>query len=231
MSDLERDTELFKQVLSSYPGGDQLKNQLFDGWSPPRRKNPIDEEIRELERLVQMGDLDAMERLEVLRRRRGPTPWTQFWDMHTNGFSKTKWDKIYIQAPEAEAVIIFQNITGRSPYGSSCSCCGPDYSISESETLRAATAYHRNCCSDEKLGYLEQGDSRRTFTQASAYQKLEEYVRLPGVLVIHDKDIKPSERQEQFPDYRKLPDYRPAKIIEGYCPSCYRESHDGMCEL
>lgn len=74
-----------------------------------------------------------------------PIPWTLFWDMHSGGGSKENADKIYIQAPEEEAKVVFYNRFGHSPERVSCTCCGDDYSISESATLEEASAYHRNC--------------------------------------------------------------------------------------
>lgn len=35
--------------------------------------------------------------------------WTEFWDMHSGGGQKEKWAKIYIEAPEEEARVIFYN--------------------------------------------------------------------------------------------------------------------------
>lgn len=72
-------------------------------------------------------------------------PWTQFWDMHSGGGQKLKWAKIYIEAPEKEAISVFYSRFGRNPHRVTCTCCGEDYSITESDTLEEATAYHRGC--------------------------------------------------------------------------------------
>ena len=73
-------------------------------------------------------------------------PWTLFWDMHSGGGTKEgNYDRIYIQAPQAEAEVIFYNRFGHSPNRVSCTCCGADYSISESPTLEKASGFHRNC--------------------------------------------------------------------------------------
>ncbi len=71
--------------------------------------------------------------------------WTQFHDMHSGGGSKEKWDRVYIEAPKAEAVAVFFNRFGHNPSRVSCACCGEDYSITESESLGQATAYDRHC--------------------------------------------------------------------------------------
>jgi len=72
-------------------------------------------------------------------------PWTEFMDMYSGGSQKLKWKYIYIEAPEQEAEIIFQNRFGRNPHRVTCTCCGSDYSITESPTLEEATAYARGC--------------------------------------------------------------------------------------
>jgi hypothetical protein len=69
--------------------------------------------------------------------------WTQFWDMHSGGGTKEEWSQIYIEAPEEEAVSVFYSMFGHNPHRVSCTCCGPDYSISEYETLEEASAYDR----------------------------------------------------------------------------------------
>lgn len=71
--------------------------------------------------------------------------WTQFLDMHSGGGQKEKFSHCYIEAPENEAKVIFYNRFGHSPERVSCTCCGEDYSISESETLEQASGYQRGC--------------------------------------------------------------------------------------
>lgn len=86
--------------------------------------------------------------------------WTHFMDMHSGGGTKEEpFEHIYIEAPEAEARVIFYNRFGHSPERVSCTCCGGDYSISEHATLKEATAYERGCASvyyvkgtDEEVG-------------------------------------------------------------------------------
>lgn len=69
--------------------------------------------------------------------------WTHFWDMHSGGGQKLKYAHIFIEASESEAKRIFQDKFHRDPDNITCDCCGSDYSISEYETLEAATSYHR----------------------------------------------------------------------------------------
>jgi len=72
--------------------------------------------------------------------------WTQFMDMHSGGGLKEEpYENIYIEAPLKEAELIFYNMFGHNPNRVTCTCCGEDYSTSEYETLREATAFHRNC--------------------------------------------------------------------------------------
>lgn len=71
--------------------------------------------------------------------------WTKFWDMHSGGREKTSYSKVYVEAPYDEAVQFFESWFGRDPHNVTCQCCGPDFSVDESPSLRQATAYHRNC--------------------------------------------------------------------------------------
>lgn len=76
--------------------------------------------------------------------------WTQFWDTHSGGGCKEPpYEKIYIEAPEDEAKVIFYNRFGHNPERVTCTCCGGDYSISESVSLEQASGYHRKCDSLE----------------------------------------------------------------------------------
>jgi len=57
--------------------------------------------------------------------------WTEFYDLYTGGYKKTKYNEIYIQAPREKAIEVFINTFNRDPQECSCSCCGVDYSIYE----------------------------------------------------------------------------------------------------
>ena len=155
--------------------------------------------------------------------------WTRFMDMHSGGGQKEDWAKIYIAAPEDEAIIIFYNRFGHSPKRVSCTCCGEDYSISEHENLAQLTGYDRNCRhlatprykSGKKKGqckrvkdpmfdlhyYLEKGEDppkgyevNTDWLPCGEYQTLEEYVDRPDTLFIAASDIKPEERQGEVPE-------------------------------
>jgi hypothetical protein len=72
--------------------------------------------------------------------------YTRFMDMHSGGGTKeAPYDKIFIEAPEEEAKVIFYNRFGHSPDRVTCTCCGEDYSITEGESLAELSAYDRNC--------------------------------------------------------------------------------------
>lgn len=66
-------------------------------------------------------------------------PWTQFYDRHSGGGSKEsdadgrEISKIYIQAPRAEAEIVFYNRFGHPADRISCTCCGEEYSVTQLE--------------------------------------------------------------------------------------------------
>lgn len=101
--------------------------------------------------------------------RKNKTPWTLFWDMCSGGVSKEKWDYIYIEAPEAEASVIFYNRFGHSPDQVSCPCCGSDYSVSESPTFADASAYHRNCRTIQPIGAASRYSHHRKYPGAKYY--------------------------------------------------------------
>lgn len=69
--------------------------------------------------------------------------WTEFWDMHSGGYKKLQWEHIYIEAPEAVAVRVFDALFNHDPYNVTCDCCGGDYAISEYPSLEKATEYQR----------------------------------------------------------------------------------------
>ena len=50
--------------------------------------------------------------------------WTRFWDMNSGGGTQTQWEKIYINAPEKEAIKIFEREFHQSPFDVACDCCG-----------------------------------------------------------------------------------------------------------
>lgn len=112
--------------------------------------------------------------------------WTHFWDMCSGGGHKEPQGHIFIEAPEAEAVVIFYNRFGHSSERVSCTCCGPDYSVSEYETLELATEWQR------KEAWDSNGKKLPTIA-------LEQYVLDPDVLIIYEKDIKPKEREGTVP--------------------------------
>src|SRR3990167_4245318 len=109
--------------------------------------------------------------------------WTPFLGMHSGGSLKEKQHYIYIEAPEAEARVIFYNRFGHNPDRVTCTCCGDDYSISEEETLREVTAFERGCDYENHLGYLERAG------RFGAYQTLETYLHSGGAHFIPAEEI------------------------------------------
>jgi len=67
--------------------------------------------------------------------------WTYFRDSHTGGRIKLsvldsmgkshEIEDIYIEAPKAEASVVFFNRFGINPEQISCTCCGDDYMIDD----------------------------------------------------------------------------------------------------
>lgn len=84
--------------------------------------------------------------------------FTKFWDMDSGGRLKEQWDIIYIEASKGEACEIFEKRFGHAPDHVTCSCCGDDYAILESETLESATKFHRKTTPLDK--YLEENKER-----------------------------------------------------------------------
>ena len=145
------------------------------------------------------------------------TKWTRFMDMHSGGGLKEEpYEYVYIEAPEDEAKVIFYNRFGHNPNRVSCTCCGSDYSITESDSLEEATAYNRGCAFayfDHKghevakanqvpgkiyLGrYVEYQDPERTHRK---YTPLSEYKTQKEVLVIPASEIKSEERVGEVPE-------------------------------
>lgn len=142
--------------------------------------------------------------------------WTRFMDMHSGGGQKETFAYLYIEVPQKEAEIIFQNRFGHNPNRITCTCCGKDYSISEHNTLEDATGYNRGCrygyvtpggivkttndwhkaTLDERQSwkgqYLEEPEGNGSF---HPYMPLTEYLASHNdVMVISATDIKPEER-------------------------------------
>jgi hypothetical protein len=144
-------------------------------------------------------------------------PWTQFYDMHSGGGQKLDWPHIFIQAPEDEARVIFYNRFGRSPNRVTCTCCGPDYSISETSTLELATAYERRLRYVLKFDsegmflegkYLEPDEdvpdgfklgAQLSFGSGSNGKTLKEYIRKANVKIIYHEEILQEERKGEVP--------------------------------
>lgn len=126
-------------------------------------------------------------------------PVTTFWDMHSGGGLKEKWHMIFIEAPQAEAEVIFYNRFGHNPNRVTCTCCGNDYSISEDEDLLQATGYHRGCAYDkESQKYVEAENTSDGWHHE--YVPLNEYLAREDVLLIRRDEIKPEEREGEVPE-------------------------------
>lgn len=117
--------------------------------------------------------------------------FTRFMDMHSGGRTKEEpYEYIYIEAGEQEAKRVFYNRFGHNPERVTCTCCGDDYSISESESLELASAFDRGCEYDMSI---------RDYDTTTAKVSLDDYVQRPDVLVIRESDIKPDERIGEVP--------------------------------
>lgn len=109
--------------------------------------------------------------------------WTRFMDMHSGGGCKEEpYDKIYIEAPEDEARVIFYNRFGHSPDRVSCTCCGEDYSIDEDKTFEKASEYDRVHSYSVKEPI-----------------SVEDFMKRPNILVIPASEIEDYEREGEVP--------------------------------
>ena len=116
--------------------------------------------------------------------------WTLFWDMHSGGGTKEEpYDQIYIELPKETAIIYFFNRFGHNPNRVTCTCCGKDYSISESLNLEEASAYHRDCnCPNGNDYDLTSGKS------------MKEHCEQKNVLIIPKNKIKPEFCEGHVPE-------------------------------
>lgn len=121
---------------------------------------------------------------------------TQFWDMHSGGGTKVPpYEKIYIEAPEEEAIRVFYARFGRNPNRVTCTCCGRDYAIEECDDIAQATAFHRNC-DYEGERYVE----RQREEWSGKYMTVEQYFKQRDVLFISAAEIKEEERSGPDPE-------------------------------
>lgn len=148
--------------------------------------------------------------------------WTRFMDMHSGGGQKLRWAYVYIEAPQEEAEVVFYKRFGRNPHKVTCTCCGPDYAVNESETLERASAYERGCRwaedvrglvafgkdrpADYREGcYLEPGEAvpegmkLLTYFDSPRAETVAEYLASGQALAIYAKDIAADERVGEVP--------------------------------
>lgn len=117
--------------------------------------------------------------------------WTRFMDMHSGGGTKEPpYEYIYIEAPTAEACVVFYNRFGHSPSRVTCTCCCDDYSISSADSLELASAYDRGC------RYRGGG---KGYDLGSPEITLAEYIARADVLVVPAADIDPAHRIGDVP--------------------------------
>lgn len=116
--------------------------------------------------------------------------WTKFWDMYSGGGAKEKWSQIYIEAPEDEARVIFYNMFDHNPDRVTCTCCGPDYSVSEEPTLEEITAYDREC---------KWNRDTQKFEDTPGCLTVSEYEQMDDVRIIRSAEIKDEHRVGDVP--------------------------------
>jgi len=143
--------------------------------------------------------------------------WTHFNDMHSGGGLKLKWKYIFIEAPQSEAVIIFQNRFGRNPNKITCGCCGSDYSISEDTNLKVASGFERGCDSletptNEKGLYLnDEEDLAKVYGKEAARYFKEHYYLDDGEEPKHG--FKREEKHYKPHEFQLLKDFKRRKEV------------------
>lgn len=137
--------------------------------------------------------------IEALLTERAEGPWTLFWDMHSGGRGKQynanggEIAKIFIELPEDAAIAYFTE-RFQDPYHVTCNCCGPDYSVSEDDTLAEITGFHRNCRIDPTTQrYVEEVREPFVYDSGNVYHytfiPLGEYIARDDVLVIYREEM------------------------------------------
>ena len=121
-------------------------------------------------------------------------------DMHSGGGCKEPpYERIYIEAPESDARVIFYNRFGHNPERVTCTCCGDDYSIDSEEVFEKVAAYDMGWDFDDKAGeYVNRPSSKAC--NPHGYCSVDEYKAKDHVLVIPVSEIKPEERKGEVPD-------------------------------
>lgn len=61
--------------------------------------------------------------------------FTRFHDRHSGGDRKEDFETLYVELPQEQAEIFFQNRFGHNPNRVTCTCCGSDYSIREEDEI------------------------------------------------------------------------------------------------
>lgn len=115
-----------------------------------------------------------------------PHVWTCFWDMHSGGYPKIKdYTKIYIQAPMHRSIDLFIEQFNQRPDDVACDCCGPNFSVSEGDSLALITAYHRRVTiHDDGTETMDGGWAG----PGSVSMKLTDYCQRDDVLVIYTRE-------------------------------------------
>lgn len=128
-------------------------------------------------------------------------------DMHSGGGAKEDFEYLYIEASEEEAKVIFYNRFRHNPDRVTCTCCGPDYSISEEDDLAQLTAYDRGCRYDLTLGtYVEEPDTQYSRDYVSLEEFLKRGTTSDGIRrgetfkIIRADEILPEERVGYVPE-------------------------------
>lgn len=125
--------------------------------------------------------------------------WTQFHDMYSGGERKEKFSQCFIEAPIAEAEVIFYNRFGHNPRRVTCTCCGKDYSISEEgRTLTQITGFERGCKWDGTQKRYVDSPEKGAFSWQK-FMKLADYKKRDDVCIIPKADIKKAERVGEVP--------------------------------
>ncbi len=116
--------------------------------------------------------------------------WTRFHDLEVGNTRVSQYQDIYIEADYSDSVRwLKENLNINAEHR--CRNCGPDYQITQYDTLEQATGQARGCAhaySGNRIQFFESGqpvpEEWTVLRWSSDYLSLSEYRQRPDVLIV-----------------------------------------------